>query len=220
MGSSPSTCTILVTGLDAAGKSDLLRGLSWGEVMTTVPTIGLSVDQLSVRSNAWVFLKERLPVPTFVAADMIQAEEMCMRWRLLPSVLGVGAAIDGVVFVVDAHDVDRITRSATQAIRTSTVEELLPVLLALQLPTSREREVLTQFVPTTAPVVVLANKQDLPQALSADELSARLNLPAMLNGRSWHVQACSVSNGSGVREGVEWLVRAIAAGAHSPRRPV
>eukprot|EP00929_Paragymnodinium_shiwhaense_P083219 TRINITY_DN4425_c0_g1_i4.p1 TRINITY_DN4425_c0_g1~~TRINITY_DN4425_c0_g1_i4.p1 ORF type:complete len:245 (+),score=37.60 TRINITY_DN4425_c0_g1_i4:527-1261(+) len=55
------------------------------------------------------------------------------------------------------------------------------------------------------PLLVYANKQDLPGALSADEVADKLGLHA-LRGRRWHITASIVPTGTGVYEGLEWCV--------------
>ncbi len=57
-----------------------------------------------------------------------------------------------------------------------------------------------------ARVLVLANKQDLPNALPAHKVADHLGLHS-LHGRQWYVQACSAANGSGLYEGLEWLYK-------------
>jgi ADP-ribosylation factor 1/2 len=51
-----------------------------------------------------------------------------------------------------------------------------------------------------APLLVLANKQDLPQALSASELTDRLGLNG-LRDRQWYIQASCAVSGEGLYEG-------------------
>lgn len=53
-------------------------------------------------------------------------------------------------------------------------------------------------------LLVFANKQDLPNALPASDISEKLGLPEMRN-RSWFIQASSATNGDGLFDGLEWL---------------
>jgi len=48
---------------------------------------------------------------------------------------------------------------------------------------------------------VLANKQDLPGALSPAQLSLRLDLRTVCGDRLWCVQPCSATSGMGLEEG-------------------
>ncbi|CAM6047265.1 unnamed protein product [Sphagnum compactum] len=59
-----------------------------------------------------------------------------------------------------------------------------------------------------APMLIFANKQDLPGAVIAEELDKYLDLKE-LNDRPSLVQAISAYDGSGIQEGVLWLVEAM-----------
>lgn len=59
-----------------------------------------------------------------------------------------------------------------------------------------------------APMLVFANKQDLPGALNAEELSHILDLKEV-SDRPTMVQAISAYEGSGIQQGVLWLVEAM-----------
>jgi ADP-ribosylation factor-like protein 3 len=61
---------------------------------------------------------------------------------------------------------------------------------------------------TGVPVLVLANKQDLITALSADDIAESLNL-FLIRDRPWQIQGCSAKEGTGLQEGMEWLVRQV-----------
>ena len=51
---------ILMVGLDAAGKTTILYKLKLGEIVTTIPTIGMLRDAMTVRSIACISLIARL----------------------------------------------------------------------------------------------------------------------------------------------------------------
>ncbi|KAK5017775.1 Arf GTPase arl1 [Cryomyces antarcticus] len=93
-----------------------------------------------------------------------------------------------VVFVIDSTDIERLSTAA---------EELAAML--------NEDEL------RDAALLVFANKQDQPGAKGAGEISEALRL-AELKDRNWSIVACSAVDGSGVTEGMDWLVV-------SPRRP-
>ena len=84
----------------------------------------------------------------------------------------------GIIYVVDSNDRDR----------TSDAREELHHLL-----TDPELQ--------HAPLLVLANKQDLPHALSASELTDRLGLNG-LRDRQWYIQASCATSGEGLYEGM------------------
>ena len=56
-----------------------------------------------------------------------------------------------------------------------------------------------------ASLLVFANKQDQPGAKGAGEISEALRL-GELRDRNWSIVACSAIDGSGVEEGMDWLV--------------
>ena len=62
------------------------------------------------------------------------------------------------------------------------------------------------------PLLVFANKQDLPGALSAAEVTERLGLEE-LRDRQWHVQPCCATTGDGLQEGLNWLATGVRAGS-------
>ena len=86
-----------------------------------------------------------------------------------------------LIFVVDSNDVNRIKEARI---------ELWNVLEAREL--------------SEIPVLVLANKQDLPSALSADEISGHLEL-SKISDHPWHVQPACATTAEGLEEGIEWL---------------
>ncbi|CAF1328753.1 unnamed protein product [Didymodactylos carnosus] len=59
------------------------------------------------------------------------------------------------------------------------------------------------------PVLILANKQDLPNAMSKNELIEKLKLNTMTEtGIKWHIQETCASQNIGIEEGFNWLVDA------------
>lgn len=58
------------------------------------------------------------------------------------------------------------------------------------------------------PVLVYANKQDLPNSLSASDLAQALGLHS-IKDRAWQIQACTASEGKGVRDGMEWVCKTV-----------
>jgi ADP-ribosylation factor protein 1 len=55
-----------------------------------------------------------------------------------------------------------------------------------------------------APLLVLANKQDLPNAMSVAQITDKLGLHS-LSGRKWYIQASCAVSGDGLYEGLDWL---------------
>ncbi|BHF81455.1 hypothetical protein SprV_0702458500 [Sparganum proliferum] len=93
----------------------------------------------------------------------------------------------GLVFVVDSNDRERIDEVR---------EELHSMLNGDEL--------------RDAALLVFANKQDLPNAMQASEITQRLGLSA-LHGRQWYVQATCVISGTGLYEGLDWLSNTLSS---------
>ncbi|XP_030007550.1 ADP-ribosylation factor-like protein 14 [Sphaeramia orbicularis] len=89
----------------------------------------------------------------------------------------------GLVFVVDSSDHKRLDEARKELHRVLRYESL--------------REV---------PLVVLANKQDLPEALSPEVLCLKLDLRKVCEGRAWFIQPCSAATGMGLEEGFRRIV--------------
>jgi signal recognition particle receptor subunit beta len=62
---------------------------------------------------------------------------------------------------------------------------------------------------SNAPVLVFANKQDLPKALDTRVVADKLDM-ANMRGRPWHIQGCNAITGDGLDAGMDWLGKAIA----------
>mmetsp|Transcript_123806 Transcript_123806/g.358104 ORF Transcript_123806/g.358104 Transcript_123806/m.358104 type:complete len:178 (-) Transcript_123806:63-596(-) len=60
------------------------------------------------------------------------------------------------------------------------------------------------------PLLVFCNKQDLPDAMTADEVCGALALHD-IDGRRWMVQSACATTGSGLEEGLHWLTCAASA---------
>lgn len=58
------------------------------------------------------------------------------------------------------------------------------------------------------PLLVFANKQDLLNSMSPEDISRQLNL-AQISSREWTIQACSARDGEGLIEGIEWIMSKI-----------
>jgi len=94
-----------------------------------------------------------------------------------------------VIFVIDCNDTTRLREAK---------EELWKVLESPEL--------------TNAVLLVFANKQDLPGAVSADETAQALELQSLSPGR-WYVQSATAITGQGLEEGFDWLASKILEGS-------
>ncbi|KAJ1547746.1 ADP-ribosylation factor-like protein 2, partial [Nowakowskiella sp. JEL0078] len=60
-----------------------------------------------------------------------------------------------------------------------------------------------------ASLLIFANKQDLPSALSQDQIREILNLDS-IQTHHWHIESCSAMTGKNLLQGMDWLVDDIA----------
>jgi small GTP-binding protein len=89
----------------------------------------------------------------------------------------------GLIFVVDSNDADRIDAARDELHRMLNEDELRDAVL-----------------------LVFANKQDLPNAMSAAEMTDKLGLHGLRPSyRQWYIQACCATTGDGLYEGLDWL---------------
>ncbi|KZV79281.1 Arf-domain-containing protein [Exidia glandulosa HHB12029] len=69
------------------------------------------------------------------------------------------------------------------------------------------KEILMEERAERRPLLVFANKQDLPHAVGVDELRDKLKLRAVR--QPCHVQATCATTGHGLYEGLDWLANAL-----------
>ncbi|CAI4224617.1 unnamed protein product [Auanema sp. JU1783] len=91
------------------------------------------------------------------------------------------ANTDAIIYVVDSADRDRIGISRQELVAMLQEDELQGAILA-----------------------VLANKQDIPNCLTAAEIHKALGLEALRN-RTFQIFKTSASKGEGLDEAMEWL---------------
>ncbi|XP_077344186.1 ADP-ribosylation factor-like protein 14 [Lithobates pipiens] len=85
---------------------------------------------------------------------------------------------DGLVYVVDSTNKETLDESKKEFQR-----------------------ILQNELIKNVPVVVLANKQDLPGALDAEEITRKFNMKKHCSDRDWYVQPCCALSGQGLAEG-------------------
>jgi len=70
------------------------------------------------------------------------------------------------------------------------------------------RKMLAENEMRSAVLLIFANKQDLPNAMTVDEVIEKFGLNSL--NRKWKVQASCATSGQGLWEGLEWLSENIA----------
>ncbi|CAM9179278.1 unnamed protein product, partial [Ectocarpus fasciculatus] len=101
-----------------------------------------------------------------------------------------------VIFVVDSNDRARMSDSGNSWY--DDAKQLMTWLL-------NEEEL------NGVPVLVFANKQDLPEACTPGEVYEALGLSALERTRRVHVQASCAPSGDGLYEGLDWLCDVFAS---------
>jgi ADP-ribosylation factor protein 1 len=160
---------ILMVGLDAAGKTTILYKLKLGEVVTTIPTIGFNVETVEYKNIS------------FTVWDVGGQDKIRPLWRHYYQ------NTQGLIFVIDSNDRDRIEDAREELTKMLNEEEMRNAVL-----------------------LVFANKQDLPNAMTAAEITEKLGLHSMRN-RQWFIQSACATTGDGLYEGLDWLSRTLAA---------
>ena len=153
---------ILMLGLDAAGKTTILFKLKLGEVVQSIPTIGFNVETVEykkIKFNVW---------------DVGGQDKIRPMWKHYYQ------NADGLIFVVDSSDRNRIGKAREELQKMLAEDDLKNTIL-----------------------LVFANKQDLG-VMDVQEVIDQLQL-TNIKGRPWHCQGTSAITGDGLNEGLDWL---------------
>lgn len=147
-------------GLDAAGKTTILYKLKLGEIVTTIPTIGFNVETVEYKNIC------------FTVWDVGGQDKIRPLWR------HYFQNTQGLIFVVDSNDRDRINEAEKelQNMVINVFNVLLRVLYVNIIFNQLQEDELRDAV-----LLVFANKQDLPNAMSAAELTDKLHLNQLRN---------------------------------------
>ncbi|KHG12504.1 hypothetical protein F383_19544 [Gossypium arboreum] len=204
---------ILMVGLDAAGKTTILYKLKLGEIVTTIPTIGFNVETVEYKNISFTVWDVGGQDKSSISYCMVIHEALVSRmqkahgYNTLPSdfvtcVVYIGGVTSteasswhyfqntqGLIFVVDSNDRDRVVEARDELHRMLNEDELRDAVL-----------------------LVFANKQDLPNAMNAAEITDKLGLHS-LRQRHWYIQSTCATSGEGLYEGLDWLSSNIASKA-------
>ncbi|XP_067880853.1 ADP-ribosylation factor 1-like 2 isoform X1 [Heterodontus francisci] len=102
---------ILMVGLDAAGKTTILYKLKLGEIVTTIPTIGFNVETVEYKNIS------------FTVWDVGGQDKIRPLWR------HYFQNTQGLIFVVDSNDRERVTEAREELMRMLTEDELKDAVL-------------------------------------------------------------------------------------------
>lgn len=175
--SGQGTLHIVMLGLDSAGKTTALYRLKFDQYLNTVPTIGFNCEKVKGMIG-------KAKGVNFLVWDVGGQEKLRPLWK------SYTRCTDGIVFVLDSVDVERMEEAKMELIRTVKSPEN-----------------------TGVPILVLANKQDLPGAREPRDLEKLLGLCELgggaPGGHLWHVQPACAITGDGLQEGLEVLYEMI-----------
>lgn len=160
---------ILMVGLDAAGKTTILYKLKLGEIVTTIPTIGFNVETVEYKNIS------------FTVWDVGGQDKIRPLWR------HYFQNTQGLIFVVDSNDRERIEEAREELNRMLNEDEL-----------------------RGAALLVFANKRDLPNAMTSQEVTEKLGLPGIRN-RNWFIQSTCAIQGEGLYSGLDWLSKTLSS---------
>lgn len=151
-------------GLDAAGKTTILYKLKLDQDVTTIPTVGFNVETVTYKNtkfNVW---------------DVGGQDKIRPLWRHYFS------GTQGLIFVVDSNDRDRMNEAKTELARIIQDREMKDALL-----------------------LVFANKQDIRGAMTATEVKDKLQLDVIAKDHMYAVEPSCATTGAGIFEGLAWL---------------
>ena len=94
---------------------------------------------------------------------------------------------NGLIYVIDSNDRDRIEDAREELNKMMNEEEM-----------------------RDAALLVFENKQDLPNAMTAAEITEKLALQNIRN-RQWFIQSACATTGDGLYEGLDWLSRTLSS---------
>ncbi|XP_064478804.1 ADP-ribosylation factor-like protein 4C [Ornithodoros turicata] len=162
---------VVMLGLDSAGKTTALYRLKFDQYLNTVPTIGFNCEKIKGTTG-------KAKGTSFLIWDVGGQDKLRPLWR------SYTRCTDGIVFVLDSVDVERMEEARMELLRIAKENAGVPVL-------------------------VLANKQDLPGAKEPREIERVLGLHELGSGHLWHVQPACAIIGEGLDEGLEALYEMI-----------
>ncbi|XP_036965306.1 ADP-ribosylation factor-like protein 4C isoform X1 [Acanthopagrus latus] len=160
---------IVMLGLDSAGKTTVLYRLKFNEFVNTVPTIGFNTEKIKLSNSTAKGISCHF-------WDVGGQEKLRPLWK------SYSRCTDGIIYVVDSVDVDRLEEAKT------------------------ELHKVTKFAENQGtPLLVIANKQDLPKSLPVADIEKQLALHDLTPSITYHIQPACAIIGSRVLEPIPIL---------------
>uniref|UniRef100_T1IKC8 ADP-ribosylation factor-like protein 11 n=1 Tax=Strigamia maritima TaxID=126957 RepID=T1IKC8_STRMM len=164
---------VVMLGLDSAGKTTALYRLKFDQYLNTVPTIGFNCEKVKGTTG-------KAKGSSFLIWDVGGQDKLRPLWK------SYTRCTDGIVFVLDSVDEERMEEAKMELLKTARSAENIGV-----------------------PILVLANKQDLPGAKDPSDIERMLGLHELGPNHLWHVQPACAIIGDGLDEGLEMLYEMI-----------
>ncbi|KAL4635603.1 ADP-ribosylation factor-like protein 4C [Arapaima gigas] len=155
------------------GKTTVLYRLKFNEFVNTVPTIGFNTERIRLSNGTAKGISCHF-------WDVGGQEKLRPLWK------SYSRCTDGIIYVVDSVDVERLEEAKT------------------------ELHKVTKFAENQGtPLLVIANKQDLPKSLSVADIEKQLALQELSPSTTYHVQPACAIIGEGLHEGMDKLYEMI-----------
>lgn len=180
-----------MVGLDGAGKTTLLYQLKLGQQVETIPTVGFTVETVRHRNielNVWDVGGQRK-----LESLWQHYLNMCHVTEKASSPQPSEHTVRAIVFVVDAADHGRIDEAREELRRVASYADTHS----------------TECERLAGPLLVVANKSDLENAMPVPELERALGLREWNLTRTYRVLSASAATGDGVKRSFDWLVESI-----------
>ena len=153
-------------GLDNAGKTTIVKKFCNRDITAISPTLGFEITPLQFKGftiNLW---------------DVGGQRVLRAYWK------NYFESTDGLIWVVDSNDTDRL----------ETCKEKL-------------RELLKEEKLYGASLLLLLNKQDIEGSKTKEEIAEILDVKQIVSGRRHaHLECCSAVTGDGLLSGMNWLI--------------
>ncbi|KAN0037629.1 hypothetical protein ACTFIV_002982 [Dictyostelium citrinum] len=192
----------LVLGIDNSGKKKILFRFKFNKDIPTVPAKGFFIEtfERKFKYNKYnnssndedIYDKKDFSCSGSCSGNgnselitscitLLVVCGQCMIRPLWP--IHYTDETDGLIFVVDSTDLERI-------------EEVKLEIKKLDENTK---------VFKNHPFLIFANKQDLKNSLTIEQLIDKLELNELSSNRKWHIQSSVALTGEGLEDGLNWL---------------
>eukprot|EP01084_Bolivina_argentea_P205530 351091_1 len=204
---------LLMIGLDESGKSTILYQLKLGEFLNIRNQIGFFVETYfykNIEFTIWDIVGKDKVRPLWHhyyqnSQAIIYVIDSIDRERLNPNLIKsskeCNVLINGYVRIIEQVLHNKIIPKSIVAICYQYYFDMLETGSA---KTELYKVLNDKEIEDDTVLLIYANKQDLPNAMSVEEIKNELELDKITN-RKWHIQPCSALNGDGLHEGIDWI---------------